>query len=167
MMTVFALVDTYRAAKALVDELMGAGIDVEDMNVIVKSEVAKSAMDHVDFSQMGVDVTNEVGEQRYQGLDYLIVGEQAVELVGLGDVFAAGELATLMATAATRPRDEAGTAMAAALQEFSVSPSAAETYYEGLDGAGWLVFVRTEDDKAQDARPIMRKHSDAVEVVSG
>lgn len=166
-MTVFALVDTYREAKELVDELMGEGIDVEDMNVIVKSEVAKSTMDHVDFSQMGVDVTDEVGEQRYQGLDYLIVGEQAVDLVGLGEVFAAGELATLMTKAATRPRDEDGTAMAAALREFSVAAATAETYYEGLDGAGWLVFVRTEDDAAQDAKATMRIHSDAVEVVNG
>ena len=166
-MTVFALVDTYREAKALVDEMIGAGIDVATMNVLVKSEVAKSTMDHVDFSRMGVDVTDEVGEQRYRGLDGLIVGEQAVELVGLGDVFAAGELATLMAKAATRPRDEAGTAMTAALQEFSVSPTAAESYYQGLDGAGWLVFVRTEDDAAQEAKSIMRKHSDVVEVVGG
>ncbi len=165
MKTIFALLDTYEEAKEAVNALMQGGIQVEEMNALVQTQIAKSAMD-INLAQAGVAVTDAVGEQRLEGLDRLIAGEQSISLPGLGDMYAAGDVATLMAKAALGRRDEER-GLTAAMREFQLPAKMAETYYDGIQGGGWLLFVRTDDDKAKEALPTLRTHSNAVSTVSG
>lgn len=167
MKTLFALCATYDDAKTATKDLLAAGAGADELNAVVQSRIAKDAMD-VNFEKAGVAVTDEVGEQRLEGLDRLIAGEQAVNLPGVGDVFAAGELADFIAKAAISAGGQV-LGLTTALKEFSVAPDAAVAYAEGVDGGGWLLFVRTKDDKgAQALLPVMRKHSEAdVATVAG
>lgn len=163
--TVFGLFETYEAARAAVDELQEAGAEISEMNAIVKSRVAKTAMD-IDLRAAGVAVTDEVGEQTLKGLDRLVGGEQPVNLPGLGNIYAAGEIATFIAKAALRRR-EGDQGLEPALREFDVPADDASTFFAGIEGANWLIFVRTDDDKARQLLPVMRKHTEAVSAVNG
>jgi hypothetical protein len=165
MMTIFGLFKTYEDAGAVVDELMEVGAGVKELNVLVQAGVAKAAME-IDHGRAGVAVTDKVGEVELEGLDRLVAGQQPVPVPGLGSIYAAGELATFVATTAQERREEAP-ALEVALREFGLSTKTAATYASGIGGAAWLVFVRTEGKKAKHMLPVLRKHTDAVTTVSG
>ena len=165
MMTIFGLLPTYEAATTIVDELMTAGAEPSELNALVKSGIAKETMD-LNLARAGVAVTDEVGDIEIHGLERLVGGEQPVPLPGLGDVYAAGELATLMATAAQARREE-GRGMEPAFREFQLPASAATAFYEGIDGGDWLIFVRADDDKAQELVSVFRLHTEDVTTITG
>ncbi len=164
MMTIFGLFKTYEKAGAVVDELMEAGAEPSSMNVLVKSDVAKPAMD-VNLRRAGVATSDEVGEVELHGLERLVGGEQPMPLPGLGDVYAAGELATFVATAGQEHRDK-DSGLEAALHEFGLNAKTAATYYRGIEEGEWLIFVRADDDEAKRLLSVLRKYTDAITTVS-
>ena len=101
MKSVFALFDAYEDIKETVDELIAAGFDEGEMNVIVDEEVAKGHLD-VNLEHVEVKATDELGEEA-TGLDVMLGVEQPVEVPRLGDVYAAGEIATILARTAASP----------------------------------------------------------------
>ena len=120
----------------------------------------------IDRGQAGVDVTDKVGEVALHGLDRLVAGQQSVPVPGLGDIYAAGELATFIMTSAQERREE-GPSMEVALREFGLSTKTAADYAQGLASASWLIFVRADGKKAKHLLPVLRKHTDAATTVSG
>lgn len=165
MKTIFGLFETYEEAAAAVDVLIEAGASVDDMNALVQAKVAKTAMD-VDLSRAGVAVTEEVGERELHGLDRLVAGEQAVTLPGVGDLYAAGEMATFIAKAAQKRR-AGDQGLEPALREFGIAKDMASTYFTGIERAGWLLFIRTDDEEALRLLPILREHTGKVTTVGG
>jgi hypothetical protein len=165
MMTIFGLFESYEEAGAVVDELLQMGAELSELNVLVQSGVAKSNMD-IDHGRAGVAVTDKVGEVELHGLDRLLAGEQAAPVLGVGEIYAIGELAHFIMAAAQERREEAPP-MEVALREFGLSTKTAATYASGIASALWLLFVRTDGRKAKQLLPVLRKHTDAVTTVSG
>jgi hypothetical protein len=163
MKTIFGLFETYGEAQAAVEALLEQGIESDEINAIVQKGVAKSAMD-VNLEQAGVAVTDEVGERTLEGLNALVASEKALSVPGVGEIYTAGEVATLMGAAAMRgPEEESG--LGAALREFDVPASYAAAYQDAIAGSGVLLFVRAEDEKALDSRRYLEKHGGQITIV--
>ena len=81
--------------------------------------------------------------------------EQPVHVRGSGDLLAAGELATLLATraSATNNGDDP---LQEALEEFGVPRNTATDYRAGIVDGGVLVWVRTQDARTGAAASALR-----------
>ena len=151
MKSVFSLFESYENCEEAVDELLAEGFDEEELNVIVDQEVAKSHLD-VDLERIDVEATEELGEGM-EGLEVLLGVEQPVQMPRVGEVYAAGQLATILAKTAAAP-DTGG--LREALIDFDVAETVASAYEEAvLDGA-LLFWVRTPDAHASKAAEILR-----------
>lgn len=154
--TIFALFEGYAEAREAVEELRGRGFDVDGMNAIIYAEAARSAMD-VDLRTAGARASDELGRRTLHGLDRLLATEQPVPLEGVGDVLAAGELANMVvATAGAQGAADGG--FVAALVDFGVPREAAEAYQRGVVEGGLLFWMRTDDERAAEARRIIEEH---------
>lgn len=163
MRTIFACFRTYEDAGAAVEELLEKHFDVEEMNAIVQDYVAKGHRD-VNLPEANVAVTKKMGDKTARGLDQLIAGEKAVSIPDVGNVFAAGDLATTLAkTAATPGAAEGG--IKGALIDFRVSKNFAEIYKTSIKGGGVLFWIRTSDARESEVVKILRNHK--AEHVSG
>ncbi|HSM54962.1 MAG TPA: hypothetical protein VK879_02305 [Candidatus Sulfomarinibacteraceae bacterium] len=154
MKTIFGLFDTFGGAKEGIEALLEEALDEEQMNVIVREDVAKENLD-VNLQAVDVKKTAEVGEQTVRGLAHLLGGQQAVHVPDIGDVLAAGDLATILAKRASSlmAPDQA---LAAALQEFSVPEDVAGAYQTGVNEGGLLFWIRVEDGQAAAAANALR-----------
>jgi hypothetical protein len=151
MKTVFASFSDYASANTAVDELQERGFSLEEMNALVLEDVAKRQM-ATDQSEVNVDVTDEVGDVELHGLDRLVGGEQPVQAPEVGRVYAAGELATLLA----KQFSGAGTRIfTEILQEFGVPAEAASRYESAVKSGGVLFWVRSDDARAAQAANVM------------
>jgi hypothetical protein len=154
MQSVFSLFEVYEDCEEAVDDLVEQGFDEEEINVIVDEEVAKTHLD-VDLDRVDVKATDELGEEA-RGLDILLGVEQPVVLPGLDEVYAAGDVATVLAKTAASP-DTGG--LVGALVEFGVSQPIANAYIEAIEDGGLLFWLRTSDDRASEAGEILREHN--------
>lgn len=156
MKSIFALFETYEDCEAAVDELLGQGFDDEEMNVVVDEEVAKTHLD-VDLEAVDLKATDEYGEEA-EGLDIILGTEQPLAIYPLGDVYAAGQLATILAKTAAAP-DTGG--FKGALVEFDVPEPVAGAYTEAVVEGAFLFWIRTGDERASEAAQILRVHNGA------
>jgi len=154
MRTVFSLFDAYEDCETAVDELLDEGFKEDEMNVIVDEEVAKTNLD-VKLDRVDVKATEELGEEA-RGLDVLLGVEQPVAMPRVGDVYAAGKLATILAKTAAAP-DTGG--LREALIDFDVSEPAAGAYEEAVSNGALLFWVRSSDERASEAASILRDHN--------
>jgi hypothetical protein len=154
MQSVFSLFETYEDCAEAVDELIEEGFDEAEMNVIADEEVAKTHLD-IDPGRADVEATDELGEEA-KGLDILLGVEQPVVLPGLDDVYAAGDVATVLVKTAASP-DTGG--LVSALVEFGVSQPIAHAYVEAMEDGGLLFWLRTGDDRASEGAEILREHN--------
>jgi hypothetical protein len=157
--TIFALFENYKDARATVDELMKKKFDEEEMNAIVLEEIAKDSME-VNLETVSVEATEKVGEKTIQGLDYLIGVQQPVEIPGVGEVYAAGELAMVLSKTAAAPGAVTG-GLKAALIDFGLPEKAAKAYTVGVTDGGLLFWIRTSDERAPEAISVLRDHESA------
>lgn len=155
MRTIFALFDGYPKARQAVEELRERGFRVEEMNAIIHAEVARGAMD-LNLRTADVRASEDLGERTLRGLDRLLATEQPVPLPPVGDVLAAGELANFVVAAAGAPDAEGG--FTAALVDFGVPREVAEVYQDGVASGGLLFWMRTDDERASEAREILQRH---------
>lgn len=154
MQSVFSLFEMYEDCEGAVDELIEQGFDEVEFNVIVDEEVAKTHLD-VDLGRVDVKATDELGQEA-KGLDILLGVEQPVVLPGLDDVYAAGDVATVLAKTAASP-DTGG--LEGALVEFGVSQRIASVYVEAIEDGGLLFWLRTSDDRSSEADEILREYN--------
>lgn len=153
MKTIFGIFDSYPAAKSAVDTLLGQDFTSDELNALVQEEIAKE-QSAVNFEVADVQATDEVGEKTLHGLDYLIAGEQPVDIPDVGEVLAAGELGTMLAKAAAVPGEVDG-GLRKALADFSVAEEYASKYRARVEAGELLVFIRAPDDRAQEAAQIL------------
>jgi len=154
MQSVFSLFEAYEDCEEALDDLVDRGFDEEEINVIVDEEVTKTHLD-IDLDRVDVKATDELGEE-VKGLDILLGVEQPVVVPGLGDVYAAGDVATVLVKTAAGP-DTGG--LVGALVEFGVSQPMAHAYVEAMEDGGLLFWLRTSDNRASEGAEILREHN--------
>jgi len=156
MKTFFGLFEEYGEADAAVRGLLATDFAIDEINVILQETIAKNAMD-ADWNEIKIQKSQELGQTATHGLDGLLGGEQAFNLPHIGRVFATGELANLLTKTAVLPGSVDG-GLQAALIEFGLSEETAEVYQQGVENGGLLVFFHFADEKASDARQVLREN---------
>jgi hypothetical protein len=156
MQSVFGLFADYENGKAAVEDLLEAGFEQEEMNAILDVEVAKNHLE-VDLDRVDVTASEEL-DGTEGGLDIVLGTERPVAAPGVGEVYAAGKLATILVKAAAAP--DTGD-MESALIDFNVSPAVAAAYTDGLVEGSLLFWIRASDEKASQAAEILRDHGGA------
>ena len=141
MKTIFCLFNSYREARTAVNRLLEQGFETTDMNAIIRAKNAREEMD-INWAKAGVQVTDKVGGQVLYGLDQLIGSQRPVALPDIGQVYAAGEMATILATTAMslRPMERG---LKPALMGFNVPEEKADAYTLGIQEGGLLFWIRT------------------------
>lgn len=156
METIFGLFSTYGDAEATTQMLLDKGFSEEEMNAIVLEDVAKNEMD-VNLEKITVEVSDELGQRTARGLYAMLASRQPFRLTGVGRVYAAGDLASVLATTASVPGMADG-GLRAALEEFGVPADEAQSYVDGLLDGEILFFIRTSDERAAEAREVLLEH---------
>jgi hypothetical protein len=154
MKVIFALFDNYDDAAEAVDTLLQKGFNENEMNAVVLAEVAKGAM-NLNLKTVAVEISNEVGERRVYGLERLLGGKRPANLPDLGEVYAAGNEATILAATATIP--DAADGFKAALAEFAMPEALVDAYQEGIKNGGLLFWLRASDEGASEAAQALRE----------
>ncbi len=154
MKSIFALFGAYEDVRDTVDELIEEGFEQEEMNVIVDEEVAKGDLE-VNLQRVDVKATDQLGEE-VAGLHVMLGVEQPVEAPRMGEVLAAGEIATILARTAAAP---GGGSVSDTMEEFGVPREMIETYIEAVIEGSYLFWVRTRDEEAPQAEEILRVHN--------
>jgi len=160
MKTLFWLFTDYREARTAVRTLLDNGFDLEKMNAIMTDSAAKDVTG-INWKAAAVQVSGEVGDEELQGLDRMLAGERPVTTPDAGEILAAGELATITANSASSPGDDVH-GLHAALVDIGVTPDAARDFVDGLAGGGLLLWLRTEDERAGEARSLLRDETRAL-----
>ena len=155
MRTIFGMFIDAKDAKDTVQELLRAGFSEDDMNVIVEKSAAKNLISNLDFNRAKVRRSDEVDDQTLNGLDLLLSGQQAVQIPDVGEVYASGELATVLARTASVP-GAVDDGLEAALDEFGIPDPVAEEFISAVNKGNVLFFIRTEDDRASKAASTLR-----------
>jgi len=155
MKSVFSLFENYEGCKQAVDALLEADFDENEMNVLVEEEAAKAYLD-VNFQDVSVRSTEALGEGA-RGLNVLLGVEQPVVLPTIGQVYAAGDIATILAKTAAAP-EAAG--LRESLKEFGIPSSMVDPIVEALTDGALLFWVRTTEQRAAEAREILEAHNE-------
>jgi hypothetical protein len=139
--TIFCLFNSYGEAKTAVNRLLEQGFKTAEMNAIFRAKNAREEMD-INWAKAGVQVTDKVGKRTLHGLDRLIGSQRPVALPDVGQVYAAGEMGTIVATAAMSLRP-AERGLKPALMGFNVPEEEADAYTLGIQEGGLLFWIRT------------------------
>ncbi len=153
MKSVFALFLEYEDCEAAFDEMIREGFDQQGINVITKEEVAKTHMD-IDLERVHVKATDELGSES-TGLDIQLGTQQPVKLGEVGRVYAAGDMATIIAKAAAAHEE----GLRETVPDFDVSAPAADAYVYGLVNDGILLWSRADDDRVSEVANILRENN--------
>ena len=155
MQVIYALFERYTDAQESFEALRKQGYDQDAMNVVVQTKVAKEYID-LDMSRVAVNVTDAVGEKTVQGFAPFLAVQRPVPLPGTGDVYAAGDLATLLVKAATAYAPDSG-ALGTALKDL-VPANVADAFADGVNQGGVLFWLRVEDERAAGVGETLRRY---------
>jgi hypothetical protein len=156
--TIFGVFKDFAQADNAVHELQDKHFPKEALNVLVHEQAAKSNLDEVNLARVHVDATDTIGEKELSGLALLVLNERPVTVRGLGPVYAAGQMATILASSATTT-DQGGEDAQSILTSYGVTDKTAETYCTTVAGGGVLLWVRSNDQQTSTASEILRRHN--------
>ena len=156
MQSVFGLFADYENGATAVEDLLEAGFEREEMNAIMDVEVAKTYLE-VDLDQVDAAASDEL-DGTGAGLDVMLGKERPVAAPGVGEVYAAGQLATMLIKTAAAP--DTGD-VEVAMIDFDVSPATATAYADGLVDGSLLFWIRASDERASEAAEILKEHGGA------
>ena len=157
--TIVGLMDTQQEAQEVLQELVSSGFPRETISIMAsdkggqglrESEAQGEGEDRAKGAAKGAGAGAAVG-----GVAGLIVGLTGLAIPGIGPIVAAGPIASLLAGAGVGA--VAGGAIGA-LTKMGVSEEDAHYYAEGVKRGGFLVTVSADDDNAEKAADIMRRH---------
>ena len=155
MQVIYALFERYTDARESFEVLSEQGYHRNEMNVVVQTKVAKEYID-LDLSRVAVKVTDAVGEKTVQGFAPFLAVQRPIPLPATGEVYASGELATILVKTATAHAP--GTdGLKTALEDF-VPPNVASAFADGIDQGGVLFWLRVDDTRAGLAAQTLRRH---------
>lgn len=158
MQTIFCAFRNIPDADAAIHSLQDSQIDPERMNVLVQATAAKSNLDQVNMERVHVDATNAIDDRELSGLALLVANEQPVNVRGIGEVLAGGELATILANA-TVASNQTGEDIQSMFVDYGVPPATAATYEQTIERGGALLWVRDEDERIRNVAGILRRHN--------
>lgn len=158
MQTIFSGFDQFADADAVVQALLAANFPVEELNVLVDVQTAKSNLDQVNRARVHVDVTDAIGEQVLSGLALLVGNKQPVAVQGLGQVYASGQLATILASSTTAG-GQSGDNAQTILASYGVPVEKAAAYQKLVHTGGVLLWLRSEEQRVSTAAEIFRRHN--------
>jgi hypothetical protein len=155
MKVIYALFERYADARDAVNELLDQGYDQDEMNAIVQAHIAQEHID-LDLGSVGVQVTDAVGNKTVRGFDPFLAAQAPVPVPGLGDMYAAGELATTLAkTAAIHGGRVKG--LQSALDDF-VPSDVARDFADSVGSGSLLFWIRTDDERAGHVAQTLGRH---------
>jgi hypothetical protein len=173
MRTVVALYDTREIARKVIEDLVNAGFDRDEISIATRGEKGEdiNVEKARDRDDMRVEKTrdrelgNEAGEGAavgggvgavLGGIGGLLVGLGTIVIPGAGVIVAAGPLVGLLGGAVA-----GGIAggLLGGLIGLGIPEEDARVYAEGVRRGGTLVIVRTADEAAENARSIMERHN--------
>lgn len=152
MRTTFALIRKYDDAKKVVNSLLDKNFGKEEINVIAQKSAVQSAWD-INERTIDVDVNKELGKQKVHGLDAMLGRLQPVRTNVAGDLYASGDVAKVITHSIAAPGMEGG--LKGALVDFGVNENAAKALDEGIRNGEMLIFVRSSDDRASEAKEVL------------
>ena len=155
--SIFALFDDYGDAETAIAGLIEHDFSEEEMNVLVREQLAKERRE-VNLHEVDVKKTDDVGEVAVRGLPRLLGGEQPVHLPGVGNVLAAGNLATLVARTASAS-GAAAEGLKEALVEMNLPEDRALSFREAIEKGGVLFWIRADEERAPAAAGVLRKEN--------
>ena len=156
MRTTFALFQKYDDAKKAVDGLLGKNFKKEEINIIAQKSAVENSWD-INERTIGVDVSDDVGNNKVHGLDALLGRLQPIRTNTAGDIYASGEIAKVVAKTVSVPGTAGG--FKGALVDLGVSEEPASKYDDGVRNGLLLVFVRSADERAAEAKATLSEGS--------
>src|SRR5215211_2742286 len=168
--TVVGLFDNFTEAQNVVQELVNAGFQRNDISLLAsdrRGEYSRAVGAGESAAGEGA-AAGAVGGGVLGGGLGLLVGIGALAIPGIGPVLAAGPLAAALGTAGASTLVGAGVGAAAggiigALVGAGIPEADASFYAEGIRRGGTLLMVKAPDDMAQRADDLMRSNG-AVDV---
>jgi len=164
--TVVGLFDTFTEAQNVVQQLVDAGFDRNEISILANDARgeygASRAIGESSTAAEGAGA-GAVGGGVLGGVLGLLVGVGALAIPGIGPVLAAGPLAAALGTAGASTLVGAGIGAAAggvigALVGAGIPEEDANFFAEGVRRGGTLLMVKAADDMAQRAYDLMRSN---------
>lgn len=137
MKTIFGLFENHQAARAAIEDLLARKFDEKEMSLVGSDAVAGN-------SKSGGP----------EGMEARLTERQAIKIAELGDVYAIGDLARVLAETTS---DSAGNVQAA-LRNFDLSEENIRAYKAGVRAGGLLFFMRAFDNRTAEAVEILQQH---------
>ncbi len=166
MRTTFGLFQKYGDAKKAVAELMDKNFSKDEINVIAQ-KVAVEANWDVNERTVDVKATDEIGQKKVHGLDAMLGKQQPIQTSVAGDIYASGDMATVLARTASAP-GAVDNGFTGALTDFGVAQENAEALAKGLRNGQLLIFVRSADERSSAARDVLvQEKADHITTIHG
>jgi uncharacterized protein (TIGR02271 family) len=157
MKTIVGLYDDWATARRVVEELVQAGFDRNDINLIANDRdqtYARSLQDNGEPVAEGA-VSGALAGGALGGLGGLLLGLGALAIPGIGPVIAAGPIAAGLTGAAV---GAAAGGLVGALAGWGIPEEEAGYYAEGVRRGGTLVGVEAEAHEVDRALAIMNRY---------
>jgi hypothetical protein len=162
---VIGLFPDFHTARGAVDALRKSGFGDGEIGVIAQERTVPGRVGHRnDLAPAAIAadaaeshaVEAAVEGAALGGLAGLALAAAAIVIPGVGPVFAAGVLGSLLASAGAGAAAGAVTGgLLGALTDMGVEDEEAEVYAEGVKRGGVLVTVHTADERVVDARRVL------------
>ena len=157
--TVVGLMDNMQEAQNVLQDLVNNGFRREDLSIMASDKGGQGLREAEEPSEGKARATGAAkgagAGAAVGGLGGLIVGLTGLAIPGVGPIIAAGPLAAALAGAGVGA--VAGGAIGA-LTKMGVPEQDAHYYAEGVKRGGFLVTVTADDENAEKAADIMRRH---------
>lgn len=158
MQTIFSQFTDFADADAAVRELQANGVEADSMNVVVHAQQAKSNLDDVNFARANVDSSDTLGEHSLTGLALLVANKRPVEVRGAGQVYAAGQMATILASSAVA-NSQSGDDMESVLTSYGVPAKTVTAYTNTVKQGGVLLWIRSDDQMVGTISSVLHSHN--------
>lgn len=158
MKTVIAVYETLQIARDVVNDLVNAGVDRNNISLVAsdsRSEYTRYVGDNTEGEEMASSAGTGAGIGAVVGgIGGLLVGLGALAIPGIGPVIAAGPLAATLAGAGL---GAAAGGILGALTELGVPEAEANAYAESIRRGNVLVAAQVADDRVNEATRIMER----------
>jgi hypothetical protein len=157
--TVLGLMDTYQEAEDVIRDLMTGGFRPEDIGFACVDESTEETEKPAKGTRP-IPAERAAAGATLGGVTGLVIGIVTVAIPGIGPILAAGPVGTALAGGGI---GFAAGGIIGALTGAGVPEEEAHSYAEGVRRGGVLVTVRAEDDMADRAMAVLRRH-DAIDI---
>lgn len=161
MKTVVGLMDNYREAESLVQDLVKSGFDRDSISIVANKDDVGELREEGEGRKRAKGAAKGAGAgAAVGGVAGLAIGLAGMAIPGIGPIVAAGPIASTLAGAGL---GAAAGGIIGALTKLGVPEEHAQYYAEGVRRGGTLVTVSCDDSLAQKCADIMGDHG-AVEI---